>query len=291
MLNPERLSTENCCLLRKYQEYTDQHKALTTPTLLCLWKDYLGLELCEKDGFLFIFERNFNYIAYPPYGEGDMIQALQSIKEYQKSKFGRNLIICINEKQKNQFEALGFSVIEDANRHEYVYLSENLAYLEGKKYHKKRNHISNFKKSHEYVYQSINSSNFIEVTGFLEKWYAEREDKMTPELKHEKQALLNFIEFIDKINYKAAVLKVNDEIVAFTAGEIISDDMAVIYFEKATESFKNAYPVINNEFILNEFSDIKYINRQEDLGIEGLRRAKKSYYPEFLVKNYTMESY
>ncbi|MBN2852746.1 MAG: DUF2156 domain-containing protein [Clostridia bacterium] len=269
----------------------DQHKALTTPTLLCLWRDYLGLELCEHDGFLYIFERNFNYIAYPPYGEGDLVQALKNIKEYQKSKFGKNLIICINENQKNQFEKLGFTVNEDENRHEYVYLSENLAYLEGKKYHKKRNHISNFKKNYDYEYQKIDSSNFSEVTGFLEKWYAERMDSMTAELKHEKQALLNFIEFIDKINYKAAIIKVNNEVAAFTAGEIIADDMAVIYFEKATEQYKSVYPVINNEFILNEFIGIKYINRQEDLGIEGLRRAKKSYYPEFLVKNYTMESY
>ena len=288
MLKPQPITTKNCHLLKKYLKYMDKHKALTYPTVLCLWKDYLGLEMCEEDNFLFLFEKKFNYVAYPPYGDGDVEVALQKVKEYIVSKFEDYKVICLNEEQKNIYEKLGYKIEEDIDHNEYVYLSDDLAYLKGKKYHKKRNHINKFKRQYNYVYERITKENFEEVKLFLESWYLENKDKMTLELKHEKQAILNFIEFLVEINYKGAIIKIDNQIVAFTAGEKIADDMAVIYFEKALDKYNGAYQVINNEFILNDFLNVKYINRQEDLGIEGLRKSKKSYYPAFQVKNYNM---
>ncbi len=286
MLKPKILTKENCSLLDRYKPFMNPHKAISSPTMLCLWKDYLGIELCEKDGFLYIFEREHGNIAYTPVGNGDFAIALKNIKEYQQSVNGKTMVVGINEDELPLFRKLGIEPVENDERHEYVYLRENLALLPGKKYHKKRNHINKFTNQYNYTYERVDEKNIHEINDFIDKWFYEKKDELTAELSHEKNVLINFITFIDHINYKACLLKVNGEIAAFSAGEKLADDMGVIYFEKAIDQYKGAYPVINQQFIVNEFKDVKYINRQEDLGIEGLRKAKKSYYPEFMVKNY-----
>jgi hypothetical protein len=105
----------------------------------------------------------------------------------------------------------------------------------------------------------------------------------------EKKAIYEILNYDIGVDYRAGAILTDNKVVAFAIGEQISDDMACVYFEKADTDIKGSYAVINNEFVKNEFSHLLYINRQEDLGISGLKKAKESYNPVFKVKNYFMK--
>jgi len=142
-------------------------------------------------------------------------------------------------------------------------------------------------KNNKYTYERINVEDIPLVINLLEQW----NEKMgySIDLNVEKQAINELLNYDIGVNYKAGAIVLDSKVVAFAIGEKISDDMACVYFEKADTSIKGSYAVINNEFVKHEFPDVMYINRQEDLGLEGLIKAKESYNPVFKVKNYSMK--
>ena len=105
---------------------------------------------------------------------------------------------------------------------------------------------------------------------------------MERELTACQLALLN----MEKLNLKGGAIRINGKIAAFTLGEVLNPETALIHFEKADTAYDGIYQAINNEFLIHEWSDMKYVNREEDMGIEGLRKAKLSYCPEFLYECY-----
>lgn len=168
---------------------------------------------------------------------------------------------------------------------EYVYNRDDLANLAGKKYHAKRNHIAKFDKSYEAEYININNENI----GILEECaeYMYRLIENSPE--DEYLAIKCAIRHFDALGLRGAVIKVNVNYVAYSIGSSINDDTADIHFEKADRAYDGAYAKINNSFAKYGWEDKKYLNREEDLGMEGLRKAKLSYYPCKLNCMYTVE--
>lgn len=166
----------------------------------------------------------------------------------------------------------------------YIYLSENLINLSGKKYHSKKNHINSFKKKYNYEYMMYTDAYKEEVKSFLAKWYFSKSDDST--LINEANSIVSALENHEKLGLKGGIIKVDGKIVAFSMGEQMTDQMAVIHFEKADTDYNGSYAIINNEFVKNEWSHLKYINREEDMGIEGLRKSKLSYKPEIIFEVY-----
>lgn len=183
--------------------------------------------------------------------------------------------------KKNCGELLSFVHFRDMDN--YIYLSENLINLSGKKYHSKKNHVNSFKKKYNYEYIKYSDDHREEVKAFLAKWYFSKSDDT---LMKEANSIVSALENYRELGLKGGIIKVDEKIIAFSMGEQMTDEMAVIHFEKADTDYNGSYAIINNEFVKNEWSHLKYINREEDMGIEGLRKSKLSYKPEIIFEVY-----
>ncbi|MBO4321277.1 MAG: DUF2156 domain-containing protein [Treponema sp.] len=182
---------------------------------------------------------------------------------------------------------------------DYIYLTKNLAGLEGKKYSKKRNHIHQFQNKYsDFKFELLNESNFDSVRTVEEKWLNENSDYAISDgtladLETEKEiifyALDNFEAFSKTCGMSGGILFVSGEPVAFCISSLLSKSVTDIHFEKCLSPFARdgGYAIINNEFA--KTVDTEFINREEDLGIEGLRKAKLSYYPERVIEKFTVE--
>ena len=176
-----------------------------------------------------------------------------------------------------------YSIEYDRGAADYVYEVSRMISLAGKKLHGKRNHINKFKENNpDWSYETLNDENLEECLQMAETWKrmnlcGEKGEKHV-EFCVTRRALKNYKE----LGLTGGVLRDGKRVVAFTLGEELNRDMYVIHIEKAFADIQGAYPMINQQFLLHEAADYKYVNREDDMGAEGLRKAKLSYYPVFL---------
>ncbi|MCR8746548.1 DUF2156 domain-containing protein [Romboutsia lituseburensis] len=195
----------------------------------------------------------------------------------------------LREKYPNKFE-----YIEERDLFDYIYDAEGLRSLAGRKNQKKRNHINYFIKEYEgrFEYKLLDKSNFNECLDLMKEWTSNKEENdefdegMDDELSGIKKIFNDFKILKDKV--KIAGIYIDNKLEAFTIGELLNDNMALVHIEKANPNIRGLYPYINQQFIVNEFKNVEFVNREEDLGIEGLRKAKLSYHPCRFVEKYTV---
>ena len=171
---------------------------------------------------------------------------------------------------------------------DYIYLREKLATLSGKKLHSKRNHINRFIENYtDWKYESITAVNEDECAKMAMRWClencADEENNWEHDKIDESKLVVYAIRHRDELGMKGGALRAGGRIVAITLGEELTKDTFVVHFEKAFSDVQGAYPMINREFVRNELEQYTYVNREEDLGEEGLRKAKLSYRPERLL--------
>lgn len=177
-----------------------------------------------------------------------------------------------------------YEFAEDRDNYDYVYLSEDLATLKGKKFHAKRNHINNLLKAHSFEYRAYAESDFDACIALQRRWIEQKDG--CPGGDEELIVIERALKNLEILDLKCGLLFIDGELEAFSVGEVAGCDMAIIHLEKANPDIQGAYALINREFVRNEFMDVKYINREEDMGIEGLRRAKLSYNPVMFIEKY-----
>lgn len=197
--------------------------------------------------------------------------------------------------QEPEFELLeqwypGRFVIEyDRDSADYVYETEKLTTLAGKKLHGKRNHINNFKRTYpNWSYERITEENQEDCFSMAMKWRKEHvcphgDDDCDEEKRDEMCVTLNALRLREELGLVGGLIRVDGEVVAFTIGEPLNPDTFVVHIEKAFADIQGAYPMINQQFVEHEVQGFQYVNREEDTGAEGLRKAKLSYRPVFLV--------
>ena len=187
-----------------------------------------------------------------------------------------------------------FEYIEERDLFDYVYDGESLRTLAGRKNQKKRNHINAFLKDYEgrYNYKLLDEEDFTECLNLLKEWTINKEENnefdegMDDESLGINKVFKNYNNLKERL--KIAGIYVDGKLEAFTMGELINPNMALIHIEKANPNIRGLYPYINQQFILNEFTDVEFVNREEDLGIPGLRKAKLSYHPIRFIEKYTV---
>lgn len=171
---------------------------------------------------------------------------------------------------------------------DYLYDAEALRTLAGRKYAKKRNHLSHFLKEHpDFVYESINSSHFEGCLELVRKWAGEKEADIDDPDSSDYHMIEKMLSNWELLDARGGVILIEGKVAAFSLGSY-EKDTAFIHFEKADASVDGLYAAINQLVLKNEFPDAVFVNREEDLGIPGLRRAKQSYYPAGMVKKYKM---
>ncbi len=293
MLNPKKLTKDNASEIKDYLNYSEKYMSLSKFPTLFLWHEYTELSYDIQDDVLFMFECKFDNTALMPYGPGDLEKAMYNLEEYCKSQSKVGRLYCMGEKDKEKMKAVfpgRYNIRELPEFSEYVYLRNHLSELAGKKYAKKRNHISKFlrQSGDNYEYCSISANDRDELEKVMDTWCMMRDCGPGDTSKFEKRAILNLLSNSGDIEYRGGAIRINGNIEAFALGGRMTEDMAVVYFEKADTKFDGIYAMLNKNYIMNEWPDVKYINRQEDMGQPGLRKSKRSYYPDFMVKNYSM---
>ena len=191
-----------------------------------------------------------------------------------------------------QIEALypqKFKFHNDRDSYDYVYDINDLAELTGKKYHSKKNHLNRFMEVYEgYTAEPINKENIDGALLFAEEWFKSKEEANPDgDYMMERAAIRKAFKHYFEIGLEGLIIKYKDEIFALTIGSRLSDDTFDVHFEKARADINGAYTVVNYEFaryIREKYPEIKYLDREEDMGIEGLRKAKESYKPHHLIE-------
>ena len=219
-----------------------------------------------------------------PVGKGDKLKAAEIACDYMVSIGEKPQFYGVTKEDVDFIKANTdkYEIVDMSKYADYVYESEKLINLSGKKLHSKKNHLNRFKKLYNYEYIEINPSHEDEVMNAYDSW-GDVEGKY---LQAEHDAIRDVIHNMDYLGTKGAMLKVDGQIVAFSLGDVLNSDTAVIHVEKADTSYEGAYAAINQMFVQNKWSEYKYINREDDCGLEGLKKAKMSYRPVFMVDKY-----
>lgn len=174
----------------------------------------------------------------------------------------------------------------DRNASDYIYLTDDLMNLRGKKFHAKKNFVNSFTKSYQYKFAEYDKSYHQEILALYDNWTSNSDHEVDPK---EKIAINTALTNHKELGLKIGLLLVDDKIVAFSASSISVHGVAQVFFEKANTDYKGIYAMINYLTANNFLSDTEFVNREEDMGIEGLRKAKLSYNPTLIFEKYILE--
>ncbi len=278
------------------QKILNQEKKINTESAFgtCyLWADHYFVKICRYKNML-LKKLGTNCACYEfPRGAKcaeDLQKSLKAIISDAKENGYAQLTfthLLDPEVQKIEEAFPGkFKFIPKRDKFEYIYKIRDLALLPGKKYHNKRNHISKFSKMFDWKYKPLIPTHKDRYLNFFEKWFGSRIAKKSSKNEGEHTAIKKALENYEALGLLGAVIEIDGEIIACTIGEGINKDVFSVYFEKALPEFKGAYSVINNEFCKTLLGKYKFINREEDMGIPGLRKSKLSYKPAILLPKY-----
>ena len=184
-----------------------------------------------------------------------------------------------------------YEVEEQVDLKDYLYDGEAMRTLSGKKLHKKKNHLNAFIREYEgrYEYRRLCCSDRHEVWEFMERWRQKKADAdaLEDSLEYEVAGIHEILKNCSSLCVRMAAVYVDGQMEAFTIGSLNErENMAVIHIEKANPDIKGLYQFINQQFLVNEFPDVALVNREDDVGMEGLRKAKMSYNPIGFARKY-----
>jgi hypothetical protein len=221
-------------------------------------------------------------------GRGDKQKAMETLLDYLKDKTASPKISRAGEGFVNNVDKTMFTCTPDPNNSDYVYQSQDLINLSGRKYHRKKNHLNQFIKSYQCEYRELDAGLVECFINMQEKWCMMRECMENPNLLSEDYAVRRALTNFKELDYRGGAVLVNGRMEAFSLGELLNPNTAVIHIEKANPDIPGLYAAINQMFASSAWSETGFINREQDLGIDGLRKAKESYYPHHMINKYTI---
>jgi hypothetical protein len=171
------------------------------------------------------------------------------------------------------------------NQFDYVYLTQDLVNLSGSRFHSKRNFVNQFEARYNHQYFTISNDNIEDIRIACHNWLY-RDGEPDKQLVDEWIGINYLLDNIDNLSFVGAVIYVENKVVAFTLGELLNLNTVVIHVEKADQTYRGSYPMIANAYLKQCWPQTTFVNREEDLGIEGLRKSKKSYQPKLMVEKY-----
>lgn len=252
-------------------------------------------EIAFVENCVVFFSHFFGRSVYPyPLGTGDKKAALEAILADSRQRGIPCRITGMTEADRQELEDLFpglFSIRPARDSFDYVYTVDALADLKGKKLQKKRNHVNRFRTEHpEYRVEPICCENVARIQHMVNDWYVSRK-LSDPEGDYflESLAMAKAFRHYDALNMEGIALLEGDRVLAVTMGSIMAPDMMDVHFEKAVEDVPGAYNTVNAEFarhIRLKFPEVRFLNREDDMGLEGLRTAKLSYLPDHMIEKY-----
>lgn len=272
---------------------------------LFIWRKAYRPKIAFCDNRLLVGMPQWKVYAYPK-GDGEITNSIELLLEEAHSLGNKLRIRGLTDKTLEEFLPLygdRFEIIEDRDNADYIYTSARLCDLPGRHLSSKRNHIKHFERNGAWEFHKIAAgscgvftscedgacgrlSSIAEAKAFVDEFYKEKND---PDLVDEAGAIEEMFEHYEALGFLGGMLYQNGEPVAFTAGTKLDNEVFDTHFEKALPGVEGAYTMVNREFarlVKAEYPDIAAFNREEDMGIEGLRKAKLSYHPDILLMKY-----
>lgn len=262
-----------------------------TFTNLFMWRNCYGTTWAVREGCLLIILKDGKRGAFglPPIGGDHKAAALDSlVVELRKmsdrpliSRAGRDLV-------ENYADATRYEISEDRDNSDYVYLARDLITLSGNRFHGKKNHVNRFVKNYRFEYKELDSELVRSFLDLQETWCELRNCDENPGLMDENGAIIEALKNYEALGYKGGAILIDSKVEAFSLGEMLNHDTAVIHIEKANPEIPGLYAAISQRFCQAAWSGARFVNREQDLGIETLRKAKLSYNPDHLEAKYTL---
>ena len=244
------------------------------------------------DGYLVLFSHFNGHSVYPfPVGKGDIRPVLDAIIADSRERGIPCRLTSLNQADMELLEAYypgKFRFRCDRSDFDYVYNIDDLADLRGRKFQQKRNHLNRFEENHpDWRVEALDEATVDDARALIDHWFDVKAEDPELDLGLEKLALRRVFEQFEELGLEGMVLYADGQPVAVTIGSPLSEDTFDVHFEKAREDIQGAYGAINRAFarhLREKYPALRYLNREDDLGLPGLRKAKLSYNPAFLVE-------
>jgi len=264
-------------------------------TNIFAWADFYNYQIARVRDFLVVkgFYEGVDYYFYPA-GRGDVRPVLEEMRHDARERGYRFVMLGLSSENYRELEQLYPGQFEFRKMHEgsfdYVYRIEKLVHLKGNKLHSKRNHINYFKKTFSnWRFELITEDNLEECWQMNLKW-CEQHSSENAVIASECCAVKRCFENFEALGLEGALIRLDGQVIAYTMGEQLNSKTYVIHVEKAFSEIRGAYQMINREFaayVHQKYPHLIYMNREEDMGFEGLRKAKMSYYPDAMEEKYS----
>ncbi len=268
-----------------------------TFTNLFIWRKHYDFRFTEWNNHLLIFSDTYlkkyntcaicpdNVFFLPPIGSDPLKiirELFETIKDLEIHRVPEDITEKLNDS--DEFSDLNIQIFEDRNNWDYVYEKEAISSLIGNKHRQNRRWLNKFLESYNYKFNLL-SEDWIDKCKELQlKWCLQRGCHEDESLLEEQKAINEALDNFNDLDYKGAIMCIENECAAYTFGEMLNFDTLVVHIEKAHMQYEGSYQAINNLFLKNCCQDAQFVNREQDLGISGLRRAKESYKPHHMVK-------
>ncbi|MGI6433583.1 MAG: DUF2156 domain-containing protein [Sphaerochaetaceae bacterium] len=254
-----------------------------------IWGPIIDLKLAKTDTALYMRLRDENRFFMPI--SAHLPKAMEELEEHCRALDKPLILECVPHKEALMLQELGYKIEHVRNQDDYLYTSEKLIKLGGRKLQSKRNHISQFERRYTYSIRSMSKKEIREECfQMASTTWLENKNGATKEMLDELKAIRTTFDLWEELNLVGMIICIDHHLTAFTVGEIIDNQLAIIHFEKGDTSYQGVYSVINQLFCSQYLSDVHLINRQEDAGVAGLRKAKLSYQPDLMGEKYRVKS-
>ena len=284
-------------LLDRYLHSRYYENAHFSFTNFFMWREPFHLQVGEQDGVLYLgcADGQKAWFLQPFTSEEKWPEAVANIVAHCRAA-GREVHFMGLEKDFADWlaarEDYHFTIAGNRDESDYVYLAEKLATLSGRKLHAKKNHLNAFHKLYPQVeYLPITEELIPACKQELDSWYRLRTattEQDNPFIAAERRGILEVLDDYAFFGLEGGAIRVDGRIIAFTFGEQLNTDTAVVHVEKADPNMRGAFTAINQAYVANVWQDrVTYINREEDMGLEGLRHAKESYKPVKMIEKFT----
>ena len=263
-----------------------------------VWKDYYNVRyaIWENKALLWLMENEGRcFSAMPLCREEDLPGAFAAIEEYFNEELGYPLVINLADEYAVKYLNLSedkYLVEEQVDSRDYLYNGDAMRSLAGKKLHKKKNRVNAFKREYEgrYEYRRLCCSDSHDVWVFLDRWRQQKGEEVEEHLDYEVKGIHDILKNCSEFSIHMGGVYIDGQMEAFTIGSYNPvEHMAVIHIEKANPEINGLYQFINQQFLIEEFPEAEWVNREDDMGLEGLRKAKMTYYPADYARKYLVE--
>jgi uncharacterized protein len=258
---------------------------------LFIWRHHYGFMWSTYDQWLLITGANAGsgVQALPPIGPSPRIDVMRTLCEWigKTQSIPNPHIDRADARLAEELKDSGLFVVEPCREHfDYVYRTTDLIALAGKGYRQKRNHLNHLFRTYPIVYKPMDESDIPACIAIADQWCKARRCSDDLNLAGEWEATREAIENFRALETEGGVIIINGQVEAFTIGEQLNRDTAVVHIEKANMEIRGLYAVVNQQFCEKQWKDMPWINREQDLGEPGLRKAKLSYNPDRLVEKF-----